>query len=223
MTAVAQQAGQYARDDFLTGMSVGFSPVRSSWTYAAEWDPELGPDDMDSVTSHEARLLEVSLVSTRPTPTRTCTTCRRRRSTGPAGQRCATPPLAAPGTAASGRLARPSTTSVKRAISTATWQRLRLMVLDRDHWSCQIRGPGCSQHATCVDHIEARSIGGAMWDPKNIRASCRTCNLRAASLLQRRQGAGFYSSSLPPASRGSENSGQNDPGSPRFFPGARTP
>ena len=91
MTAVAQQAGQYARDDFLTGMSVGFSPVRSSWTYAAEWDPELGPDHMDSVTRHEARLLEVSLVSTRPTPTRTCTTCRRRRSTGPAGQRCATP------------------------------------------------------------------------------------------------------------------------------------
>ncbi len=64
MTAVAQQAGQYARDDFLTGMSVGFSPVRSSWSYAAEWDPERGPEYMDSVTRHEARLLEVSLVST---------------------------------------------------------------------------------------------------------------------------------------------------------------
>ena len=64
MTAVAQQAGQYARDDFLTGLSVGFSPIRSSWTYATEWDPERGPEHMDQVTRHEARLLEVSLVST---------------------------------------------------------------------------------------------------------------------------------------------------------------
>jgi HK97 family phage prohead protease len=65
MTAVAQQAAQLARDDDLTGMSVGFGPVRSTWTYAAEWSPDLGPDHLDRVVRHEARLLEVSLT---PTP-----------------------------------------------------------------------------------------------------------------------------------------------------------
>ena len=65
MTPVAQQAGQMARDDFLTGMSVGFGPVRSSWSYAADWDPDKGVDHMDRVVRHEARLFEVSLT---PTP-----------------------------------------------------------------------------------------------------------------------------------------------------------
>jgi HK97 family phage prohead protease len=65
MSAVAQYAAQQARDDFLTGLSVGFSPIRSSWTYAAEFDPSRGPAFMDKVTRHEARLHEVSLT---PTP-----------------------------------------------------------------------------------------------------------------------------------------------------------
>jgi HK97 family phage prohead protease len=64
-SAVAQVAGEHARDGFLTGMSVGFSPVRSTWRYAAQWNPDLGPDCMDWVTRHEARLHEVSLT---PTP-----------------------------------------------------------------------------------------------------------------------------------------------------------
>jgi HK97 family phage prohead protease len=65
MSAMAQYAAQQARDDFLTGMSVGFGPVRSSWVYAGDWNPDLGPDHLDKVTRHEARLLEVSLT---PTP-----------------------------------------------------------------------------------------------------------------------------------------------------------
>jgi HK97 family phage prohead protease len=65
MSPVAQVAGQHARDDDLTGMSVGFSPIRSTWHYAHDWNPHLGPDHMDHVTRHEARLYEVSLT---PTP-----------------------------------------------------------------------------------------------------------------------------------------------------------
>jgi HK97 family phage prohead protease len=67
LTPDAQLAGAYARDDFLTGMSVGFGPTRSSWVHVAsdQWDPDLGPDHMDKVTRHEARLIEVSLT---PTP-----------------------------------------------------------------------------------------------------------------------------------------------------------
>jgi hypothetical protein len=65
MTSVAQVAAQQAREGFLTGMSVGFGPIRSTWTFAADWDPDLGPDHMDRVTRHEARLHEVSLT---PTP-----------------------------------------------------------------------------------------------------------------------------------------------------------
>lgn len=65
MSGVAQYAASQARDGFLTGMSVGFSPVRSSWRYAPEWNPDLGPEYMDHVRRHEARLHEVSLT---PTP-----------------------------------------------------------------------------------------------------------------------------------------------------------
>lgn len=65
MTSVAQVAGQHAHQGFLTGMSVGFSPIRSSWRYVEHWDPDLGPDHIDHVTRTEARLHEVSLT---PTP-----------------------------------------------------------------------------------------------------------------------------------------------------------
>ena len=64
-TAVAQQAAALARNGDMTGMSVGFGPVRSSWTFAKDWNPDLGPDHVDRVVRHEARLFEVSLT---PTP-----------------------------------------------------------------------------------------------------------------------------------------------------------
>jgi hypothetical protein len=62
--AEAQRAAQLADDGLLTGMSIGFAPVRSEWTYLPdnEWNPDLG--QKDRVTRLEARLLEVSVVST---------------------------------------------------------------------------------------------------------------------------------------------------------------
>ncbi|MGH3610387.1 MAG: HNH endonuclease, partial [Pseudonocardiaceae bacterium] len=53
---------------------------------------------------------------------------------------------------------------------------MRLSILDRDGWLCQIRGPGCTTKATCVDHIVATEDGGAWWDSSNLRASCFACN-----------------------------------------------
>jgi 5-methylcytosine-specific restriction protein A len=61
-------------------------------------------------------------------------------------------------------------------LSSRSWRRLRLLVLDRDRWACQIRGPACVGVATCVDHIVGRADGGDCWDPANLRAACRPCN-----------------------------------------------
>lgn len=56
------------------------------------------------------------------------------------------------------------------------WQALRLWVLDRDRWVCQINGPTCTRHATVVDHVVPVADGGPYVDPSNLRAACVTCN-----------------------------------------------
>lgn len=63
----AHRAADLASKGMLTGMSIGFAPIRSQWELVADdqWDPDLGPDHMDKVTRVESRLLEVSLT---PTP-----------------------------------------------------------------------------------------------------------------------------------------------------------
>jgi phage head maturation protease len=50
----------------LSGVSVGFVPGSSEWRTIpdSQWDPELGPDHVDTVIRKSARLVEVSLVST---------------------------------------------------------------------------------------------------------------------------------------------------------------
>ena len=63
----AARAVDLADKGMLTGLSIGFAPIRSQWDYVSfdDWDPDLGPDHMDRVTRLESRLLEVSLT---PTP-----------------------------------------------------------------------------------------------------------------------------------------------------------
>jgi hypothetical protein len=61
----AQQAAQMAEDGDLTGMSIGFQPVKSEWSRVDDWAPELGPEHMDKVLRTESALFEVSLT---PTP-----------------------------------------------------------------------------------------------------------------------------------------------------------
>lgn len=59
---------------------------------------------------------------------------------------------------------------------TPEWRVVRSATLERDHYTCQIRGPRCTVLATCADHITPRAQGGAYYDLANLRASCIPCN-----------------------------------------------
>lgn len=61
----------------------------------------------------------------------------------------------------------------QRAMGSAQWKKLRLMVLDRDGRICY----ACGGEANEVDHIWPRAKGGDMFDPLNCAAICRACNL----------------------------------------------
>lgn len=52
------------------------------------------------------------------------------------------------------------------------WRRIRLRVLVRDRWRCQLRGPKCADRATEVDHIDDRDDH----HERNLRAVCATCH-----------------------------------------------
>jgi 5-methylcytosine-specific restriction endonuclease McrA len=69
-----------------------------------------------------------------------------------------------------------------RRYSTVAWQRVRLLVLARDGRVCQVGGPRCTIRATQVDHIVPTSQGGAFFNPANLRASCRRCNLHGPNV-----------------------------------------
>ena len=56
------------------------------------------------------------------------------------------------------------------------WRVMRLAVLQRDGHQCQMRLPGCTTHATTVDHIVRLMDGGDMYNPTNLRAACAHCN-----------------------------------------------
>ena len=57
------------------------------------------------------------------------------------------------------------------------WATVRKQILARDAHTCQIQGPRCTTHANTVDHIIPVNQGGPWWDPDNLRATCRNCNL----------------------------------------------
>lgn len=61
----AARAVDLSEKGMLTGLSIGFAPIRSEWEYAEDWNPDLGENHKDRVTRQESRLLEVSLT---PTP-----------------------------------------------------------------------------------------------------------------------------------------------------------
>ena len=56
------------------------------------------------------------------------------------------------------------------------WTTLRLRILERDNYECQMRTPVCTHKATQVDHIQPIARGGAWLDPSNLRAACASCN-----------------------------------------------
>ncbi|MFD1044178.1 HNH endonuclease [Kibdelosporangium lantanae] len=57
------------------------------------------------------------------------------------------------------------------------WTALRITVLKRDRFTCQIRGQGCTAHATEVDHIQPGDNHGL----ENLRAVCSTCHSRKST------------------------------------------
>jgi 5-methylcytosine-specific restriction endonuclease McrA len=77
-----------------------------------------------------------------------------------------------------------------KVLTTAAYRRLRLAVLDRDLWLCQVKGPTCTRYATQVDHIVARHDGGPVFDPANLRASCRSCNSTGGAEITNRHHRG---------------------------------
>jgi 5-methylcytosine-specific restriction enzyme A len=60
--------------------------------------------------------------------------------------------------------------------NTPAWRHARAFVLARDRYLCQVRGPRCKGEATEADHVVAIADGGAMFDPRNLRAACKPCN-----------------------------------------------
>jgi HK97 family phage prohead protease len=60
-TREAQEAAELAHDGHLNFMSIRFQPIRSTWTFVEDLSDITAKD---SVERHEARLIEVSLVST---------------------------------------------------------------------------------------------------------------------------------------------------------------
>jgi 5-methylcytosine-specific restriction endonuclease McrA len=65
--------------------------------------------------------------------------------------------------------------------STTAWRRIRLVILERDGWACQLRLRCDGARATHVDHRVSRSqwpVGQPGVDaPANLQASCAACNL----------------------------------------------
>jgi 5-methylcytosine-specific restriction endonuclease McrA len=83
------------------------------------------------------------------------------------------------------RPGQPRTMTRDPRYQTADWRRLSRWVRDRDHNVCQVRGAGCTHHATATDHIVSPLEGGDFWDPANLRATCRHCNSTRAQQFAR--------------------------------------
>ncbi len=59
--------------------------------------------------------------------------------------------------------------------STRGWRKIRLAVLQRDHYVCQLRINGvCTYRADCAHHLDGKALGDS---PDRCVASCTPCNL----------------------------------------------
>lgn len=70
--------------------------------------------------------------------------------------------------------------------SDRAWRRLRLYVLNRDRWQCQLKLDGCTgrepwsllaaPYKAHVHHTHGRAVTGD--DPAHLVAACAHCNLK---------------------------------------------
>lgn len=63
----------------------------------------------------------------------------------------------------------------KAPYSDPEYQRLRPIVLLRDGYTCQIKRKGCTEIATTVDHIDARTKDRTP-AAEDLQAACLPCN-----------------------------------------------
>jgi 5-methylcytosine-specific restriction endonuclease McrA len=68
----------------------------------------------------------------------------------------------------------------------AAWQRLRLVILERDEHRCR----WCGGPASTVDHVRPLVAGGQRLDPANLVAACIRCNSRRGAKLSSRRARG---------------------------------
>lgn len=75
-----------------------------------------------------------------------------------------------------------------RVYNSRRWHTVRLEVLHRDGWRCQLCGEPIDQHApprsamsATVDHVVAVVDGGSWYEPENLRAAHLICNSTRAN------------------------------------------
>lgn len=81
-------------------------------------------------------------------------------------------------------------------------QALTRYVLDRDGFRCRMPRPDgepCGRPATTADHVVPIARGGALWDPANLRAACRPCNVAAGARLGNERRREIATPTLPPS------------------------
>jgi 5-methylcytosine-specific restriction endonuclease McrA len=59
--------------------------------------------------------------------------------------------------------------------TTSAWKKLRLAVLERDGYRCQIKGPRCAVVANIADHVIPHHLGGPD-ELSNLQAACGPCH-----------------------------------------------
>jgi 5-methylcytosine-specific restriction enzyme A len=65
------------------------------------------------------------------------------------------------------------------------WRKVRLAILRRDRWICQL----CGKRGNTVDHVvPLRERPDLRLSPANLRTTCRSCNLRLAREREQRDG-----------------------------------
>lgn len=68
-------------------------------------------------------------------------------------------------------------TSDRKSDLPPNWDRIRIRVLRRDRYICQIRLQGCTKRASDVDHIGSRTDHSLL----NLQSACAHCHGRKSS------------------------------------------
>lgn len=97
----------------------------------------------------------------------------------------------APGDEQARHRERDATLEHRKWYKLARWQKLRMKVLIRDLFTCQMEGCGRIEHNTSLlvaDHKKAhRGDEALFWDERNLQCLCKPCHDRLKQREERRQ------------------------------------